>query len=183
MDRHDNPRIVEVRTFKDFRGQLTEAFHEERDLGIGEIKQTLCSMSKSNVVRGLHYQWPNPMGKLVMCVSGQIIDVVLDIRRGSNTFGQSSAWALGPYQREALWVPQGFAHGFMALTNNAVVLYFCDQVFDPQCDRAINAFDPSLSIAWPPATGSAEAKHIQSDKDADAPMLKDVPERHLPGLV
>ena len=171
----DVARRVELRCFEDERGVLRELYHPERGLGIPEIGQTLCSTSRTGVYRGLHYQWPKPMGKLIVCLRGVIQDVVVDIRRSSPDFGRVFSFALRGNDRTGIWVPRGYAHGFM-VEETATVLYFCDEVYDAQCDRAIQFIDPSLKILRPPKS----RPFLVSPKDAAAPLLCDVPPQNLP---
>jgi dTDP-4-dehydrorhamnose 3,5-epimerase len=127
------------------------------------------------VLRGLHYQLPpHPQGKLVRCVLGEIFDVAVDIRRGSHTFGQWVGARLSATNHQQLWVPTGFAHGFLTLSEHAEVLYKTTDFWSPDCERAIRWDDPQLAIAWPELSGEALDAPCLSNKDAQAARLSDV---------
>jgi dTDP-4-dehydrorhamnose 3,5-epimerase len=126
------------------------------------------------VLRGLHYQLPtHPQGKLVRCVLGEIFDVAVDIRRGSATFGQWVGAHLSASNHQQLWVPAGFAHGFLTLSEQAEVLYKTTDFWSRDCERAIRWNDPQLAIGWPlePLAG---AQPQLSEKDAGAPLLAEL---------
>lgn len=140
-----------------------------RDLGIdATFVQDNHSRSVRGVVRGLHYQEPNPQGKLVRCTRGALFDVAVDIRKGSPTFGQWFGETLSDENRLLLWVPPGFAHGFCALTDEADLVYKCSALYDPAGDRSLLWNDPELAIAWPELDNPS-----LSPKDAAAPLLRD----------
>jgi len=155
---------------KDDRGFFSETFSEKMWAAQGftqHFVQDNLSLSAKGTLRGLHYQiHPKGMGKLVRCIQGAVFDVAVDIRRGSPTFGKWVGRELNAENRFALWVPAGFAHGFIALEDNTLVYYKCtDHHHSPECERALNYNDPTVGIAWPmPPT-------LITDKDATAPML------------
>lgn len=169
--------VVEPRVFEDARGWFFESWHRERyaSHGIGpEFVQSNLSRSARGVLRGLHYQWPSPQGKLVSVLEGEIHDVAVDIRRGSPTFGQWTAVILSAENRRQLWVPEGFAHGFVALGESALVSYQCTRAYDPQADAGVAWDDPALAIDWP------VARPLLSAKDAAAPRLDEIAPGRLP---
>jgi dTDP-4-dehydrorhamnose 3,5-epimerase len=129
------------------------------------------------VLRGLHYQWPNPQGKLVSVLEGEVFDVAVDIRVGSPHFGRSAAVVLSAANRRHYWIPEGFAHGFVVLSERAIFQYHCTAVYDREADAAIRWNDASLGIDWPVSEPQL------SDKDAGAPFLADVPPERLPTCV
>ena len=128
------------------------------------------SRSSSGVLRGLHYQLPpHAQGKLVRCVVGEILDVAVDLRRQSATFGHWVAARLTATNHQQLWVPVGFAHGFVTLSDQADVLYKTTEFWNRESERSLRLDDPQVAIAWP------FPQPILSDKDAVAPLLADVP--------
>jgi len=156
-------RIIEPRVFADSRGYFFESFNERVFAGAGiagPFVQDNQSFSLEGVVRGLHYQIQQAQGKLIRCISGEIFDVAVDIRRHSPTFGEWVGERLSSSNRRMLWVPPGFAHGFMVLSETAEVLYKATEFYAPQYERTILWNDPSIGIAWP-----AAQQAILSDKD------------------
>src|SRR5258708_37161015 len=144
--------LLQPRVHGDARGFFMETYHAERfrELGIdATFVQDNHSRSARGVVRGLHYQEPNPQGKLVRCTRGALFDVAVDIRRGSPTFGQWYAQELSDENKLILWIPHGFAHGFCALTAEADLVYKCTTLYDAPSHRSILWNDPDLAINWP----------------------------------
>ena len=169
--------VIEPRVFGDERGYFFEAWNAERNTGHGlpaAFVQSNVSSSAGGVLRGLHYQWPNPQGKLVSVLAGEVYDVAVDIRRGSPHFGRWTAAILSAENKRQMWVPEGFAHGFAVLSDHAVFNYLCTAVYDHAADAAIRWNDAELAIDWP--LGAP----LLSDKDAKAPFLADVPPDRLP---
>ena len=165
--------IVEPRVFGDNRGYFFESF-SERDFAVAvrEVKfvQDNESMSCYGVVRGLHFQKPpHAQSKLVRVVKGKVLDVAVDIRKGSPTFGQHVAVELSEENHRQLFIPRGFAHGFAVLSDQAVFQYKCDDYYAPETEGAIAWDDPEIGIDWK----IPEDKVILSPKDADHPELKD----------
>ena len=155
--------LIEPKLFHDERGFFFETFNRERFRAAGmpgDFVQDNQSRSRRNVVRGLHYQEPNPQGKLVRCVRGAVWDVAVDVRDGSPTFGQWYGVELTDENQRMLWIPQGFAHGFCALTD-ADLTYKCTDFWAPACEQTILWNDPEIGIQWP--IDVAEA--IVSSKD------------------
>ncbi|MDP9190628.1 MAG: dTDP-4-dehydrorhamnose 3,5-epimerase [Acidobacteriota bacterium] len=144
-------RILEPKSFGDPRGWFMETFNAEvfRDAGLPEsFAQDNHSYSVRGVVRGLHYQLVAPQGKLVRCTRGAILDIAVDIRRGSPTFGKWTAAELTEDNRHMLWIPPGFAHGFSVLSDESEVLYKCTTLWHQPSDRSILWNDPELAIDW-----------------------------------
>ena len=168
--------IVEPAVFADERGWFMESFNQRRfhdglaALGLPQPRpfvQDNESQSARGVLRGLHYQLPpHPQGKLVRVLQGAVLDVAVDIRRGSPHFGQWVAVELSADNRRQLWIPEGFAHGFMALSDDARFFYKTTDVYARDCERAIRWNDPAIAIAWPAGTTP-----LLAPKDADAPLL------------
>ncbi|MCA1854609.1 dTDP-4-dehydrorhamnose 3,5-epimerase [Massilia oculi] len=144
---------IEPQVFTDERGSLYESFHQARfEEAIGrkvKFVQDNHSTSVRNVLRGLHYQVGKPQGKLVRTVSGSVFDVAVDLRRSSPTFGRWVGEVLSGENKAQLWVPEGFAHGFLVLSETADVVYKLTDYYAPEHERCISWNDPSLNISWP----------------------------------
>jgi len=167
---------ITPRVHRDPRGFFSETFAarllEEAGLPSTFVQDNHSLSSSKGVVRGLHYQTePRAQGKLVRVTRGAILDVAVDIRHGSPTFGQHVAVVLSAENWAQLWVPVGFAHGFCTLEDNTEVQYKVTEYYAPECDRGILWNDPALDIVWP-VTGT---EAILSDKDRDHPLLQDSP--------
>jgi dTDP-4-dehydrorhamnose 3,5-epimerase len=162
--------LIEPKVFADARGFFLETYNSARfrEIGIDRpFVQDNQSRSARGVLRGLHYQEPNPQGKLVRCTRGALFDVAVDIRRSSRHFGKWFGLELSEENMRMLWIPPGFAHGFCALTDLADLSYKCTELYDAQSDRAILWNDPDIGIEWP------SRQPLLSPKDAAAPRLKD----------
>lgn len=164
-------RLFEPRVYRDERGFFLESFNRARLAAAGlaaEFVQDNHSGSIRNVLRGLHYQIRQPQGKLVRVVAGEILDVAVDIRRGSETFGQHAAAVLSAENRRTMWIPPGFAHGFLVRSDFAEVLYKATDYYAPDAERCILWNDPDLAIDW-----GLTAQPLLSEKDRQAPRLRD----------
>ncbi len=153
--------ILEPQLYGDARGWLFESYHLAKfhDLGIDtQFVQENHSRSGRGVLRGLHYQWPFPQGKLVRVLSGSVLDVAVDLRRSSPTFRKSVAVVLSSENHRTLWVPRGFAHGFYVLSEVAEMHYQCDDYYSPKSERGIAWNDPALAIPWGIANPSLSAR-------------------------
>jgi len=169
--------VIEPVVHGDARGYFYESFNRQRYAEAGldlSFVQSNVSRSACGVLRGLHYQWPNPQGKLVSVLDGEVYDVAVDLRVGSPTFGQWAAAVLTAENKRHFWIPEGFAHGFAVLSEHATFAYQCTALYEREHDRAIRWNDAALAIDWPVAEPSL------SEKDANAPLLADVPREHLP---
>jgi dTDP-4-dehydrorhamnose 3,5-epimerase len=163
--------IVEPKLFGDPRGFFLETYQLERYAAHGISRpfvQDNLSRSARGVLRGLHLQNPTSQGKLVSVVRGCVLDVAVDVRRGSPTFGHHVAVQLSEDNRRQFWVPRGFAHGFAVLSDSADFSYKCDNGYCPECEIVIRWNDPQLAIAWGIDNPSLSAR------DAAAPLLRDV---------
>jgi dTDP-4-dehydrorhamnose 3,5-epimerase len=143
--------LLEPRVFGDDRGFFLESYNQRTfaELGITDaFVQDNHSQSEKNVVRGLHYQIRQPQGKLVRVITGEILDVALDLRRSSATFGKWEAFKLSGENKLMLWIPRGFAHGFRVASANAHVLYKTTDFYAPEHERTVAWNDPSLKIDW-----------------------------------
>ena len=169
--------VIEPVVHGDARGFFYESFHATRfaEHGIdAAFVQTNVSRSAHGVLRGLHHQWPNPQGKLVSVLEGEVYDVAVDIRRGSPTFGQWAGVMLSAENKRQFWIPEGFAHGFAVVSERAVFSYLCTAVYDKAADAGVRWDDPAIGIDWPVTAPQLSAK------DAVAPLLADVAPERLP---
>ena len=159
--------IVHTRSFSDDRGYFKEVWHEGRyqDLGItGPFVQDNLSVSRTNVLRGLHLQVaPAPQGKLVSVLKGAVVDIAVDVRLGSPNFGKWVTETLSESNGHQLWVPYGFAHGFLALEDESIVTYKCTAPYHPDAEIGISWRDPSFDLSLP------GGDYVLSPKDAEAP--------------
>jgi dTDP-4-dehydrorhamnose 3,5-epimerase len=157
--------------FVDSRGFFSEMYKESNCIknGIPRFVQDNMSESARGVIRGLHWQdEPFGQGKLVTCLTGRILDVALDVRPESKTFGRHIAVELSALEPTSLWVPEGFAHGFQSLENETRVFYKVTNYWNKESERSIDPLDSDVGINWP------IAEHIISPKDSEAPTLKEV---------
>jgi dTDP-4-dehydrorhamnose 3,5-epimerase len=165
--------IIEPNVFGDERGFFFESFnHRNFEEAVGrpvKFVQDNHSKSQKNVLRGLHYQIRHPQGKLVRVVAGEVFDVAVDIRKSSPTFGQWVGEILSAENKKQLWVPEGFAHGFIVLSDTAEFLYKTTDYWHPEHERCIIWNDPALKIDW-----RCTAKPILAAKDEKGVLLKDV---------
>jgi len=170
--------ICEPARFSDERGFFQELFHEDRyreEGGINcQFKQDNTSYSRQGVVRGLHYQLRNPQAKLVSVLKGVVVDVAVDIRKGSPTFGAHVAVELSADNGRQLFVPEGFAHGFSVISEDATFLYKCSDVYAPGDEFGIRFDDPELKIDW------GVSAPVVSQKDLSLPTLSGAPSETLP---
>jgi dTDP-4-dehydrorhamnose 3,5-epimerase len=164
--------IIEPKVFGDERGFFLETFQAERYAELAGITlpfvQDNHSRSSNAVLRGLHYQKTKPQGKLVRVVSGEVYDVAVDIRQGSRTFGQWEGVILSEENKRQFWVPPGFAHGFLVLSDTADFEYKCTDYYDPSDEGSVLWNDPDLDIPWP------IANPVLSTKDESANRLVDL---------
>lgn len=169
--------IVEPAVFGDERGFFYESWNADRfgEAGLPRsFVQSNVSCSMRGVLRGLHYQWPKPQGKLVSVLEGEVYDVAVDIRRGSPHFGRWTAVLLSAENKRQLWIPEGFAHGFAVLSERAIFSYLCTAQYDKAADAGIRWNDSSIGVDWPVSAP------LLSDKDAKTPFLDEVDEARLP---
>ena len=164
--------VIEPKVHKDERGFFYESFNENNFLKEVGIKinfvQDNHSFSKKNVLRGLHYQVQNTQGKIIRVTKGKILDIAVDIRNSSETFGQWVGVELSDENNFQVWIPEGFAHGFYILSDEAEVLYKATNFYSPKDERSILWSDPSIGIDW----GLIDVPII-STKDQDGLLLKD----------
>jgi len=171
-------KLVKPHRFDDGRGFFQQTYHEKQyqEAGISSrFVQDNWSHSSKGVLRGLHYQLKNPQAKLVSVLRGEVFDVAVDIRRGSPTFGKWVGEVLSAENGCQLYVPEGFAHGFLVLSDTVDFLYKCSDFYTPGDEYGIRWDDPALGIQWP-----VEVEPVLAEKDLVASRLEDVPARDLP---
>jgi dTDP-4-dehydrorhamnose 3,5-epimerase len=169
--------VIEPDVFGDARGFFYESYNAQtyKDAGFDlNFVQSNVSRSAHAVLRGLHYQFPNPQGKLVSVVEGEVYDVAVDIRVGSPTFGRWTAAVLSSHNKRHFWIPEGFAHGFAVLSEFATFSYQCTALYDRAADAGIRWNDGDIGVDWP--VGAPQL----SEKDEKAPFLRDIPRDTLP---
>ena len=169
--------LFQPRLYRDPRGFFRETYHAEKFAACGvtcAFVQDNHSRSFRGALRGLHFQVQHPQAKLVSVIRGEIFDAVVDLRRGSPTFGRQAHFVLSDENQQMLFVPAGFAHGFCVLSEVADVHYKCSDIYHPADDGGIAWNDPALGIPWPIAAP------VLSGKDGTYPRLADVPPERLP---
>jgi dTDP-4-dehydrorhamnose 3,5-epimerase len=163
--------VIEPKLFGDNRGYFMETYNYEdfKKAGLDMVfVQDNHSKSKKGVLRGLHYQKPNPQGKLVRVISGQVFDVAVDLRKNSCTYGKWQGVILSSENKKQFYVPEGFAHGFLVLSEEAEFVYKCTEFYHPEFEGSIAWNDPDIGIVWP----IEEINNILlSEKDKNAVML------------
>lgn len=171
--RLDGPILIEPKVFRDDRGFFSETYRRNvyEELGItDEFRQDNHSRSTRGIVRGMHFQVGDGTAKLVRCGRGAIVDVVVDIRRGSPTYGEWEAFELTEDNAHIIYCPVGFAHGFCVTSEVADVFYKQSNYYDDDLERGISYKDPDVGIEWPLPTDEL----IPSERDSKAPLLRDV---------
>jgi dTDP-4-dehydrorhamnose 3,5-epimerase len=166
-------KVITPRVFEDDRGYFFESYRESilAEAGIEtRFVQDNVSKSYKDAVRGLHYQITNPQAKLVQCLKGTILDVAVDLRQASPSFGQYVAYKLSDVNKRLLFVPEGFAHGFSVLSDEAIVSYKCSDYYHQEAERGIRWDDPQLRINWD------VARPILSEKDRRLPLFSSLKE-------
>jgi dTDP-4-dehydrorhamnose 3,5-epimerase len=170
-------KIIEPDIYPDGRGYFMEIYqlNRYRELGIDvSFVQDNLSFSTRGTLRGLHFQHPHSQAKLVQVIQGEVLDVIVDVRRGSPTFGHWSGVGLSEENHRQLFVPGGFAHGYCVLSDKAVFTYKCSDFYAPECEKGVLWSDPEIGVDWPKKTP------MLSEKDAQYPLLKNIPNQDLP---
>ncbi len=170
-------KVIEPAVISDARGFFFETWNAARFAQVGladRFVQSNISSSSKGVLRGIHYQWPRPQGKLISVLQGEVYDVAVDIRRGSPTFGRWEAVILSAENKRQFWIPEGFAHGFVVLSETALFNYLCTDVYVKEADAGVRWNDADIAVDWPISAPTLSAK------DESAPFLKDIPEDRLP---
>ena len=178
----EGPLLIAPKAFGDHRGFFVETFRRSDMMALGiveEMVQANHSRSTRGVVRGMHFTIGRGAGKLIRCARGQVHDVLVDLRRGSPTYGQAEGYDLTDENLHILYAPPGFAHGFCVVSDVADVTYQLDAYYDPATERELRHDDPAIGVAWP----VPEAELQVSQRDLDAPLLAeiadDLPFRYL----
>jgi dTDP-4-dehydrorhamnose 3,5-epimerase len=169
--------IIEPDVFTDARGFFMETYHQKRyrEMGIDvTFVQDNLSFSRQWTLRGLHFQHPRAQAKLVQVIQGEVLDVIVDIRSGSPTFGRWAGIRLSDQNKKQLFVPENFAHGYCVLSDTAIFTYKCSEFYSPECEKGIRWSDPDIGIEWP------IQDPVLSDKDSRYPVLKYIPDDDLP---
>ena len=170
--------VIDVKRFGDERGYFMETYKRPDFVAGGidvEFVQDNQSSSSKGVLRGLHFQVNHPQAKLVRVISGEVFDVAVDLREGSPTYGKWEGVVLSAENRRQLFIPRGFAHGFLVLSDSAEFCYKCDDVYHPDDEGGLMWNDPAIGIDWPPLQGDAEfdaGRIVLSDKDRHHPSLQ-----------
>ncbi len=168
--------LIKPSIFTDDRGYFYESYRQShfREAGLDiQFVQDNVSYSHENILRGLHYQIQNPQDKLVMALRGEILDVAVDLRQSSPTFGQSVSRILSAENHCQMFIPKGFAHGFLVRSASAQIYYKCSDYYNPEGERGLKWDDPELSVNW-----KVESP-ILSEKDQQHPLLSDIPKHDL----
>ncbi|MFN1836121.1 dTDP-4-dehydrorhamnose 3,5-epimerase [Balneola sp. MJW-20] len=168
--------IIEPRVFEDDRGYFYESYRRSvfKEAGIQvSFVQDNVSRSRAGTLRGLHYQIRSPQAKLIQCLKGRILDVAVDLRRSSDSFGKYYSLELSESNKKQFFIPEGFAHGFSVLSDEAIISYKCSDYYNPEGERGIRWDDPSISIDW------RVEDCVLSDKDCKLPYLKELEEQDL----
>jgi dTDP-4-dehydrorhamnose 3,5-epimerase len=169
--------LIMPQFFADERGFFAETWNQARYQRAGlpaQFVQDNLSYSGRGVLRGLHFQYPQAQGKLIYVLQGEVYDVAVDIRAGSPDFGRWVGLSLSDANRQQLYIPPGFAHGFCVVSDSALLVYKCTAPYNPQTDGGIRWDDPELDIPWPCE------QPLLSSKDAAAPLLREIEQRRLP---
>lgn len=169
-------KLLEPQVFEDDRGYFFESYRESdlEEAGIHtHFVQDNVSKSYKDAIRGLHYQIENPQAKLVQCLKGSILDVAVDLRQNSPSFGNYVAFKLSDVSKRLLYIPEGFAHGFSVLSDEAIVSYKCSDYYNKEGERGIRWDDPLIRIHWD------VARPILSEKDRRLPLFSSLKEEDL----
>lgn len=177
--------IIEPEVFEDHRGFFFESYNQDKLAKIGihnYFVQDNHSKSIKGALRGLHYQLKYPQAKLCRVIHGEVLDVAVDIRSGSPTFGRWLSLVLSARNKRQIYIPSGFAHGFLVLSDTAEFLYKCDEFYHPEDEHGIRWNDPVLNINWGTTAPTLPdpPTSIISKKDRDFPSLKDIPIEQIP---
>jgi dTDP-4-dehydrorhamnose 3,5-epimerase len=167
----DGVILITSKLHLDYRGKLIKKFHKStlRQFGVElEVMEEIISYSSKGVLRGMHLQLVNPQAKLINVIRGRIFDVIIDLRKASKTYGQYFGVELSEDNSNILYIPEGFAHGFLALEDDVIVSYLCSTEYDAGSDAGIKFDDPDIGIPWP----KLGADYIISEKDKNLPGFK-----------
>lgn len=178
----DGVCIIEPTVFGDSRGYFMETYEKKdfEEIGIvGEFVQDNQSRSNKGVLRGLHYQKENSQAKIVRCIKGVVFDVAVDLRPGSKTYGKWEGVILSEENKRMFYIPRGFAHGFLVLSDIAEFCYKVDDIYNHEAEGGLMWNDPDVAIEWPDVPGMSPNEYLTSEKDAKWPSLKELKETNL----
>jgi len=178
----DGVCIIEPTVFGDSRGYFMETYEKNdfEEIGIvGEFVQDNQSRSNKGVLRGLHYQKENSQAKIVRCIKGVVFDVAVDLRPGSKTYGKWEGVILSEENKRMFYIPRGFAHGFLVLSDIAEFCYKVDDIYNHEAEGGLMWNDPDVAIEWPDVPGMSPNEYLTSEKDAKWPSLKELKETNL----
>ena len=173
----DGVYVIEPTVFGDDRGYFMETYSKPDFAEIGidcEFVQDNQSKSKKGVLRGLHFQKENTQAKLVRCISGEVFDVAVDLRPGSETYGKWEGVILSAENKKMFMIPKGFAHGFLVLSESAEFAYKCDDVYNHDAEGGLKWDDPDIGIVWPEVPGMTPEEYLTSEKDGKWPTLNEL---------
>ena len=174
--RLENLYLIQPKIFEDDRGTFMESYNQNEFATIGmkmQFVQDNLVTSTKGVLRGMHFQHPHPQGKLIRAIKGKIYDVAVDLRKDSPTFLKYEGVILSEDDRKMLYVPEGFAHGYLCLTDDVIVAYKVTEFYHPECDKGIKWDDEQIAIDWPMEEYGIDQTMI-SEKDKNLPYLKDI---------
>ena len=169
--------VIEPTVFGDDRGYFMESYSKKdfEEIGITtEFVQDNQSKSKKGVLRGLHFQKENTQAKLVRCISGEVFDVAVDLRPGSKTYGKWEGVILSAENKKMFFIPKGFAHGFLVLSDSAEFSYKCDDVYNHEAEGGLKWDDKDIGIIWPEVKGMKPQEYLTSEKDGKWPSLEEL---------
>lgn len=170
-------KLFSPKIFGDERGYFYESFNQadyDEHIGYEVFVQDNVSKSRKGVLRGMHFQNTNPQGKLVRVMSGSVYDVAVDVRKGSPTFGQWEGVVLSDLNKDIFWIPPGFAHGFVVMSEEAIFEYKCTQFYHPASEVSLAWDDPDVNIDWGFDLMGKNFKVTLSEKDTNAKSLKEI---------
>ena len=174
--------IIEPTVFGDERGYFMETYEKNdfEEIGIkGEFVQDNQSRSKKGVLRGLHFQKEHSQAKIVRCIKGEVFDVAVDLRPGSKTYGKWEAVILSEDNKKMFYIPRGFAHGFLVLSDIAEFCYKVDNIYDHESEGGLKWDDEDVNISWPEIEGMGKEDYLTSEKDGKWPSLKELSQTDL----
>lgn len=178
----DGVFVIEPTVFGDNRGYFMETYSKPdfKEIGLNyDFVQDNQSKSKKGVLRGLHFQKENTQAKLVRCIKGEVFDVAVDLRPGSETYGKWEGVILSEENKKMFMIPRGFAHGFLVLSEEAEFSYKCDDIYNHSAEGGLKFDDPDVNIVWPEIEGMQKEDLLTSEKDAKWPSLKELKETDL----
>lgn len=174
--------IIEPTVYGDERGYFMETYEKSdfEEIGItGEFIQDNQSRSKKGVLRGLHFQKEHSQAKIIRCLRGEVFDVAVDLRPGSNTYGKWEGIKLSEDNKKMLYIPRGFAHGFLVLSDIAEICYKVDNIYDHEAEGGLKWNDERVGVIWPEIEGMSQGDYLTSEKDSKWPSLEELKNTNL----